>query len=240
MAEKVKLVPHFAERDLKAPVAGMVKKRKCSLEQDGNELELVRSAHFYCFLSLYTLTYLLSRAQVATAVVRAQCGPQADPAWRRVGSVWISIEPLLPILGQAQDLASELAAVAIGRGDVGEVGPVVKDDASGLAILSLVGSSAGSGIAMVEVHHSIIEVGPPAKDVTLTLLTDSAASQSFLSSVIEVIDGSTWKRLDQPLSLDKLTKVLNSFEKNKTPGCDSLPAELYSALWGLTGQDLLE
>eukprot|EP00061_Rhincodon_typus_P005645 g25418.t1 len=48
------------------------------------------------------------------------------------------------------------------------------------------------------------------------------------------------ERLGQLISLDELTKALKSFEKNKTPGSDGLPAELYSALWELIGQDLLE
>eukprot|EP00061_Rhincodon_typus_P004720 g23277.t1 len=48
------------------------------------------------------------------------------------------------------------------------------------------------------------------------------------------------ERLDQPQSLDELTKALESFEKNKTPGTDGLPARLYSVLWDLTGRGLLE
>eukprot|EP00061_Rhincodon_typus_P015224 g42782.t1 len=67
--------------------------------------------------------------------------------------------------------------------------------------------------------------------------TDSTASQLFLSSNTEVLDNSMQ---DQLLSLDELTKVLESFEKNKTPGSDGLPAELYSAMWDLIGQGLLE
>eukprot|EP00061_Rhincodon_typus_P012404 g38122.t1 len=70
--------------------------------------------------------------------------------------------------------------------------------------------------------------------------TDSTASQSFLSSVTEVIDNSVWERLDQPLCLDEVTKALKSLEKNKTPRSYCLQAELYSALWDLIGQDLLE
>eukprot|EP00061_Rhincodon_typus_P012970 g39045.t1 len=70
--------------------------------------------------------------------------------------------------------------------------------------------------------------------------TDSAASQSFLASITEVLDDSTWERLDQSLSLDELTKALESSEKNKTPRSDGLLAQLYSALWNLIGQDLLE
>eukprot|EP00061_Rhincodon_typus_P013849 g40477.t1 len=66
------------------------------------------------------------------------------------------------------------------------------------------------------------------------------ASKSFLSSVMEVLDDSTQARLDQPQSLDELTEALESFEKNKTPGSDRLLAELYSALWDLIDQDLLE
>eukprot|EP00061_Rhincodon_typus_P003118 g19333.t1 len=50
--------------------------------------------------------------------------------------------------------------------------------------------------------------------------TDSTASQSFLSSIMEVLDDSTRERLDQPISLDKLTKALESLEKNKTMGSD--------------------
>eukprot|EP00061_Rhincodon_typus_P013475 g39869.t1 len=70
--------------------------------------------------------------------------------------------------------------------------------------------------------------------------TDRAPSQSFLSSITEVLDGSTRERLDQLLSLDELTKALKFLEKNKTPRSDGLLAELYSALWVLIGQDLLE
>eukprot|EP00061_Rhincodon_typus_P004433 g22560.t1 len=70
--------------------------------------------------------------------------------------------------------------------------------------------------------------------------TERAASQSFLSSIIEVLDDSKRESLDQPLSLDELTKALESLEKNKTPRSVSLPAELYSALWDLIGQDLLK
>eukprot|EP00061_Rhincodon_typus_P012201 g37786.t1 len=50
--------------------------------------------------------------------------------------------------------------------------------------------------------------------------TDSTASQSFLSSVTELLDNSMQERLDQLLSLDELTKALESFEKNKTPRSD--------------------
>eukprot|EP00061_Rhincodon_typus_P007785 g29817.t1 len=72
--------------------------------------------------------------------------------------------------------------------------------------------------------------------------TDSTASQSFLSSIRDlwILEDSTVERLDQPISLGELTKALESFEKNKTPGSDGLPAELYSAVWDLIGQDLLE
>eukprot|EP00061_Rhincodon_typus_P009323 g32744.t1 len=67
--------------------------------------------------------------------------------------------------------------------------------------------------------------------------TDSAASQSFLSCVMEVLDDKTWERLDQPLSLDELIKSLKSLEKNKSPMGNGLPAELYLALWDLIAQD---
>eukprot|EP00061_Rhincodon_typus_P007144 g28521.t1 len=70
--------------------------------------------------------------------------------------------------------------------------------------------------------------------------TDRVASQLLLSSIMEVLDNSRCKRLDQMLSLDELTKALESLEKNKTPRSDGLPAELYSALWDVIGQDLLE
>eukprot|EP00061_Rhincodon_typus_P016438 g44657.t1 len=70
--------------------------------------------------------------------------------------------------------------------------------------------------------------------------TDGTASQSFMSSITEVLDNGMWERVDQLLSLDELTKTLKSLEKNKTPGSDSLQTELYSALRDLTGQDLLE
>eukprot|EP00061_Rhincodon_typus_P007334 g28934.t1 len=69
--------------------------------------------------------------------------------------------------------------------------------------------------------------------------TDSMASQSFLSPIKEVLDNSMRERLDQPLSQDELTKALKSLEKNKTPGSNSLLAELYSALWDLIVQDQL-
>eukprot|EP00061_Rhincodon_typus_P017129 g45688.t1 len=70
--------------------------------------------------------------------------------------------------------------------------------------------------------------------------TDSAGSPSFLFSITEFLDNSTQEMLDQPFSLDELTKALDSLEKNKTPGSDGLTAELYSALWDLTGWDLLK
>eukprot|EP00061_Rhincodon_typus_P018361 g47510.t1 len=70
--------------------------------------------------------------------------------------------------------------------------------------------------------------------------TDSPASQSILSPITEVFDDRTWEKLDQPISLDELTKALESFEKNKTLGSDGLLAKLYSALWDLIDQDLLE
>eukprot|EP00061_Rhincodon_typus_P009239 g32584.t1 len=54
--------------------------------------------------------------------------------------------------------------------------------------------------------------------------TDSVASQSFLSSFTEVLDDNMQERLNE------LTKALKSLEKNKTPGSDGLPAELYSVL----------
>eukprot|EP00061_Rhincodon_typus_P013804 g40403.t1 len=47
-------------------------------------------------------------------------------------------------------------------------------------------------------------------------------------------------RLNQTLFLVELTKALKSLEKNKTPRSYSLPVNLYSALWYLIGQDLLE
>eukprot|EP00061_Rhincodon_typus_P017878 g46789.t1 len=47
-------------------------------------------------------------------------------------------------------------------------------------------------------------------------------------------------RLGQPLSLDEMTKALESFEKSKSPMKDGLPAELCLALRDLIGQDLLE
>eukprot|EP00061_Rhincodon_typus_P013125 g39302.t1 len=53
-------------------------------------------------------------------------------------------------------------------------------------------------------------------------------------------DDSTRERLDKPISLDELTKALESLEKNKTPRSDTLPVGLYSALWDLICQDLLE
>eukprot|EP00061_Rhincodon_typus_P011743 g36990.t1 len=59
----------------------------------------------------------------------------------------------------------------------------------------------------------------------------STASQSFLSSITEVLDDYTRERLDQPLSLDELTKGPESLEKNKTSGSDGLLTELYLALW---------
>eukprot|EP00061_Rhincodon_typus_P015572 g43325.t1 len=37
--------------------------------------------------------------------------------------------------------------------------------------------------------------------------TENVASQSFLSIIMEVLDDSTWERLDQLLSLDELTKT---------------------------------
>eukprot|EP00061_Rhincodon_typus_P003448 g20094.t1 len=70
--------------------------------------------------------------------------------------------------------------------------------------------------------------------------TDSVASQSFLSFLMEVLDNSTSESWDQPFSLDRLTKALESFEKNKTSRSDGLLAELYSALWDLICQNLLE
>eukprot|EP00061_Rhincodon_typus_P018157 g47212.t1 len=47
--------------------------------------------------------------------------------------------------------------------------------------------------------------------------TDSVASLSFLSSIMKVLGDGTLERLDQPLSLDELTKALESSGKNKTP-----------------------
>eukprot|EP00061_Rhincodon_typus_P002641 g18095.t1 len=72
------------------------------------------------------------------------------------------------------------------------------------------------------------------------MATERAASQSFLSSITEVLDDSKQESLDQPLPLDELTKALKSLEKNKTSGSDALPGELYSALCDLIGQNLLE
>eukprot|EP00061_Rhincodon_typus_P014023 g40784.t1 len=69
---------------------------------------------------------------------------------------------------------------------------------------------------------------------------ESAASQSFLSFIMETPDDSMQERLDQSLSLNDLTKALEFLEKNKTLRRDGLLAELYSALWDLFGQDLLE
>eukprot|EP00061_Rhincodon_typus_P007619 g29486.t1 len=68
---------------------------------------------------------------------------------------------------------------------------------------------------------------------------ETAASQSFLSSLTEVLDNSTKESLDQLISLDELSKAFESLGKNKSPRSDSLLAVLYSALWDLIGQDLL-
>eukprot|EP00061_Rhincodon_typus_P007634 g29520.t1 len=87
--------------------------------------------------------------------------------------------------------------------------------------------------------------------ITLTLLlygrlynnlkhTGSATSQPFLYTIREVSDNSSWENLDQPLSQDGLTKALEYSEKNKTPRSNCLLVELYSALWDLIGQALLE
>eukprot|EP00061_Rhincodon_typus_P001624 g15306.t1 len=57
---------------------------------------------------------------------------------------------------------------------------------------------------------------------------------------MEVLDDGTRERLDRPVYLDELTRALRSFGRNKTPGSNGLPVELYSALWDLVGQDLLE
>eukprot|EP00061_Rhincodon_typus_P009806 g33591.t1 len=75
-----------------------------------------------------------------------------------------------------------------------------------------------------------------------TSLYDTKATQLFLSSIAEVLDHSTgWgERLGQPLSLNELAKVLESLERVKLPESDGLLAKLYSALWDLIGQDLLE
>ena len=70
--------------------------------------------------------------------------------------------------------------------------------------------------------------------------TDSTASQSFLSSITQVLDYGEQESLDRPVSLDELTKAVESFQKGKTPRSDGLPAEFYLALWDLTGPDLLE
>eukprot|EP00061_Rhincodon_typus_P017593 g46352.t1 len=70
--------------------------------------------------------------------------------------------------------------------------------------------------------------------------SDSTVSQSFLSFIMEALDNSTWERLDQPFSLDELTKAFESFEKNKIPGSNGLPAKFYLVLWDIIGQDLLE
>eukprot|EP00061_Rhincodon_typus_P011132 g35928.t1 len=80
------------------------------------------------------------------------------------------------------------------------------------------------------------------QDETLydTKPTDSTASLSFLSSIMEVLDNRMLERLDQLLSRDKLTKALESLKKNKTHRNNSLLAELYLALWDLLGEDLLE
>eukprot|EP00061_Rhincodon_typus_P016841 g45265.t1 len=47
-------------------------------------------------------------------------------------------------------------------------------------------------------------------------LTDTTASQLLLSYPVEDSDDSTQDRLDQPLSLDELTKALDFLEKDKT------------------------
>eukprot|EP00061_Rhincodon_typus_P015636 g43417.t1 len=67
---------------------------------------------------------------------------------------------------------------------------------------------------------------------------DRMASQLFLSSITEVLDGSMRERLDQLLFLDELTKVLKFLEKNKTPRSAGFPAELYLAVLDSIGQDL--
>eukprot|EP00061_Rhincodon_typus_P018755 g48062.t1 len=58
-------------------------------------------------------------------------------------------------------------------------------------------------------------------------LKRQCASQPFLSSITEVLDDSTRERLDQPLSLDQLSKALVSLDKNKTPKSDSLPENIF-------------
>eukprot|EP00061_Rhincodon_typus_P010811 g35377.t1 len=71
-----------------------------------------------------------------------------------------------------------------------------------------------------------------------TKSTDSTASQSFLSSIMELLEDSTQERLDQSMSLDELTKALKASGKNKAPRSNGLLAKLYSAQWDLIGQDL--
>eukprot|EP00061_Rhincodon_typus_P017674 g46470.t1 len=71
-----------------------------------------------------------------------------------------------------------------------------------------------------------------------TKSTGSVVSHLFLASIMEVLDSQ--ERLDQPLCLDELNKALEFLEKDKTPSSDSLLAELYSVLWDLSAQDLLE
>lgn len=48
------------------------------------------------------------------------------------------------------------------------------------------------------------------------------------------------KKFEVEISLDEMSKALASLNKDKTPGADGLPAELYQHFWSLLGLTLLE
>lgn len=62
----------------------------------------------------------------------------------------------------------------------------------------------------------------------------------FLSQLIAELDTASKDLFEQDLSTDELTKALHSVEKNKIPGEDGLPKELYVTFWDQLKDPLLD
>lgn len=62
----------------------------------------------------------------------------------------------------------------------------------------------------------------------------------FFSKIPNTLEEGSKTFLGRPLSLSELGEAIKSCKKNKTPGGDGLPVELYLALWEVIGHDLLE
>ena len=68
---------------------------------------------------------------------------------------------------------------------------------------------------------------------------DRGSLNTLLSKVNKKVDGLN-DMLENDLTIDELTKALNSMQDNKSPGADGLPKEFYSTFWAELKGPLLE